>query len=63
MRKYLGFIIAKIGGYFWTKGGFWNESNQYDDLKWYGKLGYNTFCTGLKISGITREDLERVSNL
>ena len=57
MKKYIGFIIARIGAYLWEKGGF---CERYEDLKISGKLGYNLVCEGLTISGITKEDIDRL---
>ena len=58
MKKIFGFIIARLGACLWEKGGFWNESNRYEDLTVFGKLGYNLFIKGLHIAGVEPEDLE-----
>ena len=44
MKKYIGFVIAHIGARLWEKGGFWNESERYEDLKASGNSGINYFA-------------------
>lgn len=60
MKKYIGFVIARIGARLWEKGGFWNESERYEDLKASGKLGYKLFCKGLLIAGITEKEINQI---
>ena len=60
MKKHIGFIIARIGAYLWVKGGFWNESERYEDLTVLGKLGYKLFCKGLSMAGVTKEMIEQI---
>ena len=59
MKKRIGFEIVRIGSKLWEKGGLYNKSQRYEDLTWYGKLGYELTCKGLTMMGITIEDLER----
>lgn len=62
MKKRIGFVIAHIGAMLWEKGGYWNESEKYEELTIFGKLGYNLFCKGLTLAGITKTDIERICN-
>lgn len=59
MIKKLGFAIAKLGGRIWEKHG-WNESEDYEDLPFLGKLGYQLFCEGLKMA--TGGSMEEIVN-
>ena len=49
IKKVIGIAILKIGGSLWEAGGFWDLSNDYKKLTWYGKLGYNLFMEGRKL--------------
>lgn len=60
MKKNIGVIISKIGAYLWENGGFWNERHRYEDLTIFGKLGYNMFRAGIKMMGLTRNDVIRM---
>lgn len=62
MKKIVGRCIAFIGACLWENGG-WTGDERYKDLKVTGKLGYNMFCTGLKMMGITLDDIENMTNL
>lgn len=61
MKCIIGKLFMSIGAVLWEKGGFWNESERYEDLSWTGKLGYNMFMTGTKLMGITLDDMERIA--
>ena len=60
MKKFIGKCIAAIGAHLWQNGG-WTGDECYEDLKWTGKLGYNMFCKGLDMMGITPEELENMT--
>ena len=62
MKKIVGRCIAFIGACLWENGG-WTGYECYKDLKVTGKLGYNMFCTGLKMMGTTFDDIENMTNL
>ena len=55
-RYYLGMLLVKPGAKLWEIGGY--PSENYEDLKWYGKLGYNLMITGFDVAGLTMKDLE-----
>lgn len=59
MKKFIGRSIAAIGACLWQNGG-WTGNERYEDLKVMGKLGYNMFCTGLKLMGISFDELENI---
>ena len=62
MKKIIGYGMSFIGAHLWEKGGFWNESERYEDLTMTGKLGYNMLCTGLKMMGASFNDNQIVIN-
>lgn len=62
MKRFIGMQMAHIGAYLWEKGGFWNESESYEELTKTGKFGYNLFCKGLEMAGVTAEDIENIAN-
>lgn len=46
VKQKVGRVMALIGAALWEAGGLWKdvahtENRDYEDLKWYGKLGYN----------------------
>lgn len=59
MKKTIGRGIGFVGAKLWQSGG-WTGHENYRDLTVLGKLGYHLFCTGLKLMGVTLEDLERI---
>ena len=59
MLRIIGCVISKVGAKLWENGG-WTGEEQYKDLKWTGKLGYNLFVVGLKLIGITPDDLNKI---
>ncbi len=61
MKKIIGQGIGIVGAWLWEKGG-WTGEEDYEDLNVVGKLGYNMFCTGLKLMGVTIEDLMNIAN-
>lgn len=56
----LGCCIGFWGAGLWELAGL--EDN-YADLKWYGKIGYNVMMTGLNIAGISLETIEECFGL
>lgn len=60
-KTFIGKIIVFIGACLWQNGG-WTGDERYEDLKLTGKIGYHMFCTGMKLMGITPDDLERFAN-
>lgn len=60
MKKFIGFLVARIGGRLWENGGFW-DVDRYEDLKVTGKLGYRMFTTGLEMAGVTPEEAQRAA--
>ena len=58
MKKIIGKVIGTIGAYLWQNGG-WTGDERYEDLKVTGKIGYQMFMTGIKLMGITPEQLEK----
>lgn len=60
MKKYIGLAIARIGARLWVNGGFQNDDAQFEKLTVLGKIGYNLFIKGLLISGVTKDDMERL---
>ena len=61
IKFYTGKIIGTIGAYLWKNGG-WTRSNNYEDLKVIGKLGYQMFLRGLKLMGFTPDELKTYLN-
>ena len=61
MRKNIGKVIGLIGARLWQNGG-WTGDERYEDLKVTGKIGYHMFLAGMKLMGITPEQLERMYN-
>ena len=57
MKIFIGHVIAHIGAHLWENGGYTGDE-RYEDLKVTGKLGYNMFTTGLRMMGITMDDIE-----
>ena len=62
MKFFIGKVIGTIGAYLWQNGG-WTGDERYEDLKVTGKIGYQMFMTGMKLTGITPDDLQKyISN-
>jgi hypothetical protein len=61
MKKFIGRGIAFIGAVLWQNGG-WTGDEHYEDLTIMGKLGYNMFCTGLRLMEISLDELENMIN-
>lgn len=61
IKFYIGKVIGTIGAHLWQNGG-WTGDESYEDLTITGKLGYNMFMRGMKLMGITPEDLEAYVN-
>lgn len=57
MKRFIGHVIALVGAHLWENGGYTGDG-RYEDLKVTGKLGYKLFTTGLRLSGITMDDIE-----
>lgn len=53
-------LLVKPGAKLWKIGGYPTEN--YDELKWYGKLGYNLMITGFDMTGITMEKIVELAN-
>lgn len=59
MKKLIGRGIAFVGVRLWENGG-WTGNERYEDLKVIGKLGYNMFCTGLRLMGISLDEFLKI---
>ena len=57
MKRFIGHVILLIGAHLWENGRYTGDE-RYKDLKVTGKLGYNMFTTGLRMMGITMDDIE-----
>lgn len=58
MIKFIfGKTIATCGAVLWQRGG-WTGAESYSDLTMFGKLGYNMMLSGMKLMGITSEELK-----
>lgn len=62
MKKFIGYIIAKIGGFLWWHKDGMDTSDNYDDINVIQKAGYNLFCCGTKMMlGVkTMDDVEAI---
>ena len=56
MKTLIGKYMAIIGARLWETGG-WTGDETYTDLSVRGKLGYNMFCTGLKMMGVKLDEI------
>lgn len=63
MKKFIGNVIATIGAHLWEHGGFWTCDECYENLKLTGKIGFRMFTKGLKLMGISPEDIKNNLNL
>lgn len=45
MKKFIGKCLLMIGSQLWQSGG-WTGDETYNDLTWFGKLGYQMFYKG-----------------
>ena len=61
MTKIIGRGMAFIGAYLWQNGG-WTGDERYEELKITGKLGYNMFCAGLRLMGVSPDELVNMIN-
>lgn len=46
MKIIIGKCLLNIGARLWQNGG-WTGDETYDDLTWFGKLGYQLFHKGI----------------
>ena len=63
MKEFIGFNIAMFGAKIWEKNGYYidKENNvvqeNYNELTWLGKIGYNLFIIGLKIAKVKPDEI------
>lgn len=63
IRFKIGYLIAKIGSHIWETNGFWIDKehnvgqDDYTKLPILGKFGYKITMLGLKIWGITIDEI------
>ena len=58
MKFFIGKVIGTIGAHLWKNGG-WTDDSRYEDLKITGNIGFQMFLTGMKLMGITPDDLQK----
>jgi hypothetical protein len=68
VKRRIGAGVARIGSALWEANGFWKdvahtETRKYEDLKWYGKLGYNMCVKGCMMMFATPEDFEEAATI
>ena len=56
MKRLIGRGIATVGARLWQSGGFYN-AERYNDLKVTGKVGFRMLLLGLKLMGLTPDDV------